>query len=116
MSPTRDEPLLTVGGVTTAVTALLALLAAFGIPLTEDQQVAILGVAAVVAPVLVAVVARRWVSPAWKVPAVEPETAPTSQATAYPDPDDPRGYQVETGHDGVPDIPRRAANPHGGEH
>lgn len=59
------EPLVTVGSLTAAATALLALLVAFGLDLSADQQSAILGVVAVVAPIVVAVVGRRRVySPA----------------------------------------------------
>ena len=59
------EPLFTVGSITAAVTAVLALLVAFGLDLSGDQKQAILGVVAVAAPIIVAAVARRKVySPA----------------------------------------------------
>lgn len=61
------EPLLTAGGITAAVTALLALLVAFGVDLTEGQSTAILGVAGVVAPLIMAWAARAKVSPAGKL-------------------------------------------------
>lgn len=57
------EPLLTVGGIVAAVTALLACLVAFGLDLTDDQQAAVIGVAGVVAPILVAVLTRPKVTP-----------------------------------------------------
>lgn len=60
----KREPVLTVGGIGAAAAAILALLVAFGVPLTDDQQTAILGVVAVAAPVIVAVIARRFVTPA----------------------------------------------------
>lgn len=56
------EPLITLASITAGVTALLALLVAFGIPITQEQQVAILGVVAVVAPMVVAVIGRRFVT------------------------------------------------------
>lgn len=59
----KREPVLTVGGIGAAAAAVLALLVAFGVPLTDDQQTAILGVVAVIAPVVVAVIARRFVTP-----------------------------------------------------
>lgn len=63
--PDSTEPLVTVGSLTAAATALLALLVAIGLDLSADQQSAILGVVAVVAPIVVAVVGRRRVySPA----------------------------------------------------
>ncbi|MFI1195523.1 hypothetical protein ACH4T9_20010 [Micromonospora sp. NPDC020750] len=65
--PTSEaaEPLFTVGGITAGVTALIALVVSFGLSLTTAQQTAILGVAAVLAPLIVAAVARgRVYSPA----------------------------------------------------
>ncbi len=53
-----SEPLLTVGTVGSGVTAVLALLVAFAVPLTTAQQVAILGVALFAAPFLVALAGR----------------------------------------------------------
>lgn len=53
-----EEPLITVGTLTTAAIAVLALIVAFGIDLDDDRQSAILGVVAVVAPLAVAVVGR----------------------------------------------------------
>lgn len=59
----NNEPLITVASVTAGVAALIAVLIAFGVPLTPDQQTAILGFVAVAAPVIVAWIARRFVSP-----------------------------------------------------
>ncbi|TDC81915.1 hypothetical protein E1193_13515 [Micromonospora sp. KC606] len=64
-SPAVTEPLITVGTVTAGVTALIALLVAFGLPVSDDQQTAILGVVAVVAPLVVSTWGRgRVYSPA----------------------------------------------------
>lgn len=52
-------PVVTVGVVTGLVTAFLALLVAFGVSLTGDQQTAILGLVSVVAPLVVAYVGNR---------------------------------------------------------
>lgn len=65
------EPLITVATVTAAVTAILALLTAFGIPLSEQQQTAILGVVAVAAPLAVGLLARSQVTPNAKVVEVD---------------------------------------------
>ena len=59
----KNEPLVTTATITAGTTAVLALLVAFGVPLSEAQQIAILGVAAVAAPLAVAVVARRLITP-----------------------------------------------------
>ena len=59
----KNEPLVTLASITAGVTALLALLVAFGIPITQEQQVAILGVVAVVAPFVVAIAGRAQVTP-----------------------------------------------------
>ena len=59
----NTEPALTAGTITSAVTAVLSLLVAFGLGLTDDQQTAILGVVAVLAPLVVAIVTRPKVTP-----------------------------------------------------
>jgi len=56
-----SEPLLTVGTITAAVTAILGVLTAWGVHLTDDQRSAILATLAVVAPIVVAVWGRRLV-------------------------------------------------------
>lgn len=53
-----SEPATIVGTITAAATAVIALLVAFGMDLTDEQQQAILGVVAVAAPVIAAVVIR----------------------------------------------------------
>ena len=59
----KNEPLVTAATIVSAVTAVLALLVAFGVPVTQEQQVAILGVVAVLAPLIVAALARPKVTP-----------------------------------------------------
>lgn len=54
----QKEPLVTVASITAGVSALLTLLVAFGIDLTEAQSTAILGVVGVAAPLIVAWAAR----------------------------------------------------------
>ncbi|WP_347042008.1 hypothetical protein [Brachybacterium nesterenkovii] len=63
---TTTEPVLSTATVTSAVTAVLALLVAFGLPITDGQTAAILGVVAVAAPLIV-IYARRWTVPAAQV-------------------------------------------------
>lgn len=53
-----QEPLFTVGSITAGVTALIALVTAFGLDLSDRQQTAILGVVAVLAPLVVSLVGR----------------------------------------------------------
>lgn len=60
----KNEPVVTVATITALVAALIALVVAFGVPLTEDQKTAILSLVTVAAPIVVAVVARRHVTPA----------------------------------------------------
>ena len=60
------EPAITVGAISAAVAAIISLAVAFGAPITEDQQIAILGVVAAVGPIVAAVITRRFVSPAGK--------------------------------------------------
>jgi hypothetical protein len=59
----NNEPLITVGTVTAAVTALLAAAVAFGLDLTDEQTTAVLAVVAVLAPFVVAFTARGKVTP-----------------------------------------------------
>ena len=59
----KYEPLISVSSIVAAATAVVALLVAFGVQLTEDQKVAILGVVGVIAPVIVALVTRGKVTP-----------------------------------------------------
>jgi hypothetical protein len=58
-----QEPAITAGTITALVAALLALVAAFGLPVTPQQRDAILGLVAVVAPIAVAVLVRPQVTP-----------------------------------------------------
>ena len=53
------EPIVTTGWISALVAAVIGLLVAFGLPLTDEQQVAVLGLAAVVAPIVVALLGRR---------------------------------------------------------
>lgn len=60
----KSEPAITIGSISAGVGAIIALVVAFGVPLTEDQQIAILGVVAAVGPIVATVITRRYVSPA----------------------------------------------------
>jgi hypothetical protein len=64
----RREPLLSVATLTGAATAIIALLVAFGVDFTDDQQAAILGVVAVAAPLVVGFAARSRVTPVERTP------------------------------------------------
>lgn len=57
------EPLVSTGVATAAVTAILTLLVAFGLSITDDQQSAILGVVAVLGPLVAVAFARNKVTP-----------------------------------------------------
>lgn len=59
----NTEPLVTTAGFIAAVTAVLSLVTAFGLELNDEQTAAVLGVAAVVAPLLVAALVRPKVTP-----------------------------------------------------
>jgi hypothetical protein len=56
------EPAITIGTITAAVAAVLALLASFGLHITDDQQTAILAVVAVAGPFIVGALIRPRVS------------------------------------------------------
>lgn len=57
------QPIITTATLAALVSAVLALLTAFGVPLTDAQQEAISGLAAVLAPLVVALVGYRLVTP-----------------------------------------------------
>lgn len=59
----KTEPVVTVASITAAVAALIGVLVAFGVPLSDDQQKALLALVGVVAPLVTAVIARRKVTP-----------------------------------------------------
>lgn len=74
----KNEPAITVASITAGFTALLALLAAFGLPLTDEQTAAILGVVAVLAPLVVGLITRSQVTPTANVAARRlPDTGAT---------------------------------------
>ena len=57
------EPLLTKASWTALVMAVIAVAVAFGLPLTDEQQKALIGLAGVLAPIAAAVWARSQVTP-----------------------------------------------------
>lgn len=57
------EPLLTRASWVALVTAVIAVAVAFGLPLTDEQQKALIALAGVLAPVAAAVWARGQVTP-----------------------------------------------------
>lgn len=63
MSFTDSYPVITAGTVVAIVAALLAFGVAFGLPVTDQQREAILGLVAVVAPIAVALLVRPNVTP-----------------------------------------------------
>lgn len=59
----NTQPVWSVNGIIAAVSAVIALAVAFGLPLTADQKVAIIGAVSVVAPLLAAAIANPKVTP-----------------------------------------------------
>lgn len=59
----NQEPVLTAAAIAAFVSAVLALLVAFGLGLTADQTAAVMGVVGVVAPVVAAYFARKRTTP-----------------------------------------------------
>ncbi len=76
------EPARLIATITGGVAALIALLVAFGIDLTEDQKTAILGAVAVAAPIVAGFVIRSQVVS----PNTAYEVAVQSANTHVPDP------------------------------
>lgn len=63
----KTEPIVTVATITGLVSAIIALLVAFGVNFTEAQTTAIMGFVGVLAPLAVAFIARQWTVPLAKV-------------------------------------------------
>lgn len=59
----EDEPVITGALIQSFVTSVLTLIVAFGVDLTKEQTTAIVGITAVVAPVIVAMWQRHKVVP-----------------------------------------------------
>lgn len=59
----KNEPVITAATVAAVITAILALLKAFGVPISDDQAVALVGVVGPVATLIAAVIARGRVTP-----------------------------------------------------
>ncbi len=57
----KNEPILTAGFIVSFVSAVILLITEFGVALTPGQQSAIMGLVALVAPVIVGVVGRYFV-------------------------------------------------------
>lgn len=55
----KREPILTTATITAAVSALIGVLVAFGVPLSDGQTEAILILVGVIAP-LVVILSRKW--------------------------------------------------------
>lgn len=62
----QNEPLLTAGGIGALLTAAVGVLAVF-VPLPEGAVDAVQVLIAAAAPFILALVARHWVAPAWKL-------------------------------------------------
>jgi hypothetical protein len=71
----RNEPSLTVGAISAVTAALIAVAVAFGLPLTADQQQAILIAVATAGPIVVGWVVRSRVTPSANVVAYVPRRA-----------------------------------------
>lgn len=74
------EPLVTIASITAAATAIISALVAFGINLDQAQTEAIMGLVAVVAPLIVAVAARSKVLPVGSVSAADPIETPAASS------------------------------------
>ena len=60
----KTEPAVLIGSLGALVAAIIGLLVAFGLPVSPEQQDAILAVVAVVGPIAVGIITRNFVSPA----------------------------------------------------
>jgi hypothetical protein len=80
------EPVITASSIVALVAAVLALGIAFGLPVTDQQREAILGLVAVVAPIAVAVLVRPNVTPNAKVQILVDDAVLSTATTGGPAP------------------------------
>lgn len=80
----RTEPSVIVGTITGAAAAVIAVLVAFGVPITDDQRTALLGLVAVLAPVIAAVIIRGKVYAPETVQRLVREAHPSPARTSVP--------------------------------
>lgn len=57
------EPVVSAAVVGAIVVAAISVLVSFGVPISEDQRVALVGLAGVAAPIVIALFQRRKVTP-----------------------------------------------------
>lgn len=69
----KKEPAVIIGAIGSVVTALIALLVAFGLDLTAEQQAAISTVVLAIVPIVVGIITRQFVFAPATVEAVEDE-------------------------------------------
>lgn len=98
----KHQPLITAGLVTSLATAIIGVLVAFGVPMTKDQQAAVLVLVGVVAPLIVAAAAWHKVIPSAEVIARDPGTSHAADAVAGPASPLPDGTPVAVVADGPP--------------
>ena len=112
----KTEPLVTLASITAGATALLGLLVAFGVPLTEGQQVAVLAVVAVAAPFVVALAGRGQVTPnASVVEYVNPASGVVKAGAANELPTDTVVRSLRNNDDDDPGAGHVGRLAHGGE-
>jgi hypothetical protein len=92
------EPLLTTAAITSVVSAALALLVSFGLGIDPTQTEAIMGFVGVVAPFVVAYLARKHVTPV-----ADPKDHNGSPLAPESDADEP--YELEHEDDGTELVP-----------
>lgn len=83
---THKEPLVTVGSITALIAAALVLGRSFGLPISDDQENALLSFVAVAAPLAVAFIARGLVYSPKTTQALVNKAAATGDPTVGPPP------------------------------
>lgn len=78
---TNTEPALQWGGIVSAIAAALVVAKAFGLPLSEEQESAVLQFLAVLGPIITAVIVRQSVFAPDTVQRIANESAVTGDAT-----------------------------------
>ena len=79
---TQKEPLITAGTITTVVAAVLVFLQEMGVDISDAQQDAIRNLVAVLAPIILALIARQFV---WSPSAVKDAAQTAAQTGKVPE-------------------------------
>ncbi len=90
----NKEPLISVGSIVAVVAAILVFLQSFGVSITDDQQDSVTNLVAILAPIVLALVARQFVYSPNTVEKIATEQYNAGVPPTEPQPDVPPPAEV----------------------